>query len=103
MGRIFLAHGLAALPRHLERRTVNTITDPDLFQQELARIRREGCALQDEEYYIGMRGVAAPVFDAAGAVVGAIGVSGPSVRICSADLADLSRIVREIAREIPVE
>lgn len=103
MGRIFVAHGLIAMPPHLEAHTARTITDPDRFAEELQAILRQGYALQDEEYYLGMRGVAAPIFDAFGTVVGAVGVSGPSVRIKSSDLDQLATLTQEAARSIPAE
>ena len=53
----------------------NTITDPDLLLEELKRVRDQGYAVDDEEYYEGVRCVAAPV-RAGGEIVAALSVTG---------------------------
>lgn len=65
----------------LERRTSRTLTDREELEAQLARVRQEGFALADEELEDGLTGVAAPVVDAAGEVVAAVSVSGPSYRM----------------------
>lgn len=65
----------------LPRYTKNTITDRDSLFEELAEIRDQGYALNDEEEIRGVRAVGAPVFDANGDVIGSISVSGPISRI----------------------
>lgn len=61
--------------------TENTHRDLDAVLKELADTRRNGFAVDREEVEIGMRCVAAPLFDEHSAVVGALSVSGPSARI----------------------
>ena len=39
----------------------NTLTDPDAFREELARIRASGVALNDEELAYGLRSIASPI------------------------------------------
>jgi DNA-binding IclR family transcriptional regulator len=56
--------------------TENTITSLSVLKQELARIRGQGYAIDNQEVGIGIRGVGAPLFDHNGAVVGAVGVGG---------------------------
>jgi DNA-binding IclR family transcriptional regulator len=63
----------------LERRTARTITDPGALRAEAAAIRVRGYAVEDEEFRLGVRGVAAPVFSAAGEAAAALGVSGVDV------------------------
>jgi DNA-binding IclR family transcriptional regulator len=58
----------------------NTITDPEKLRAELARIRERGYAQSLEETDLGAWGVAAPIRDWKGQVVGAIGVAGPTLR-----------------------
>lgn len=58
--------------------TVKTITDPDVFASEMEKIRQRGYAIDDEEYSIGIRCCAAPVRNASGTVIAAIGVTAPS-------------------------
>ena len=66
-GKVFLA----ALPaeqagawldaKQLRRYTENSITDAEKYLQELERVRREGYALDDEEYIPGVRAVASAI------------------------------------------
>lgn len=62
----------------LERYTENTITEEATLFEELARIREQGYALNDEEEIAGFQAVAAPVHAGSGDVVGSISVAGPT-------------------------
>jgi IclR family pca regulon transcriptional regulator len=62
----------------------------DELRGELAKIRAEGWALQDEELAFGLRSVAAPVRDASGRVV-----AGANLAVQSRDWSS-QRIVREL-------
>ncbi|ACL24066.1 transcriptional regulator, IclR family [Chloroflexus aggregans DSM 9485] len=98
---------LAALPAaeferylasgHFERWTNKTITDRDRLRAELALARERGFALDDEEREEGVCCVAAPIFDRRGQVVGAISLSGPSIRLDRARAEALGPRVREAA------
>jgi IclR family acetate operon transcriptional repressor len=79
----------AVISSGLERRTPNTITDPERFRANLAEVKRRGFAVDDIENEEGIRCVAAPVFDHDGSVVAGISVSGPEQRIPAERLSDL--------------
>ena len=65
----WLAHQtLAAL-------TANTVTKPERLRKEIARARSQGYALVDQELEPGLRTLAVPLLDSAGATVAAINVS----------------------------
>jgi IclR family KDG regulon transcriptional repressor len=53
----------------------NTITDMDRLFNELEKIRKQGYAIDNEEYYKGVRCVAAPI-KAGGKIVAALSVTG---------------------------
>ncbi len=81
MGRVLLA-GLpdseleAYLGRvTLSRLTARTIATPAALRTELRRVRAQGYAIVDQELEEGLRSVAAPIRDRAGAVIGAANVS----------------------------
>src|SRR5208337_596933 len=57
--------------RGMPRLTVKTITTPALLRQELERVRAAGYAVDDEEHAVGLRCIAAPIFDETGDVVAA--------------------------------
>lgn len=65
----------------LEAPTPNSISDLARLREELKLIRCRGYALSDQEYLVGVRAVAAPVFSRHGEVSAALGISGPSSRL----------------------
>ena len=63
--------GAAALPALTE----HTLADPGALRTELARIRRKGVALVDQELEDGLRAIAAPLHDVGGRVVAAVNLA----------------------------
>jgi DNA-binding IclR family transcriptional regulator len=83
VGKVLLAYAPDAVRREvfaarLTAMTPATITSVGTLACELDRVRRRGLAVADGEYRIGVRSVAAPIFDARGAVVAALGIAGPA-------------------------
>lgn len=66
--------------------TRHTITNPAGLYEELSRVRDAGHALDLEEYEEGLRCVAAPIRDASGRVVAAVGIAGPTARVTNETL-----------------
>lgn len=66
--------------RGLPKLCTNTITDPGQLLAELAKIRRQGYAQSMEETDPGAWGIATPILDRDGELVGAIGIAGPVQR-----------------------
>lgn len=60
--------------------TPKTIADPRRLCHDLELTRARGYAESDEEVLEGARGVAAPIFDEQGDVVGSLGIGGPRHR-----------------------
>jgi len=76
-GKLFLAYKgpeqwQAALARPLRRRTPRTIVDPDVLTAQLERVLTDGVAFDEEEHYVGLCAMAAPVWDGAGTIVAAV-------------------------------
>jgi IclR family KDG regulon transcriptional repressor len=84
----------------LEAKTPYTITDPAKLREELAKVRRAGFAENVNETGVGVASVAAPIRDAAGAVVAAVSVAGPVMRVDGRSLRAFSGMVLEAAHEI---
>jgi IclR family pca regulon transcriptional regulator len=83
--------------------TPNTITDRQELEQELARVRRLGYAVNDQEWVLGLRSTAAPILDEDGAVAGAINISVSAAEISRKSLeSQFSPAVKAAAREISV-
>lgn len=83
----------------LSRETERTITEPRRLERELEETARRGYAVDDEEHALGLRCVAAPVFDEFGWAAAAISVSGPGARVPAERLAPLGRMVAQAALE----
>jgi len=87
VGKVFLAHGVVALPAgRLERLTARTLTSREALSRQLVDVRRRGYATIVDELEPGLMAVAAPVRSALGSVIAGISISGPSVRLTPADL-----------------
>jgi len=97
LGKVFLAFAGAPIPESLEPLTQRTITDPHLLAAHLRTQVAQGYTTDDEEYALGVRCVAAPLRDADGRVIAAIGVSGAAARISLDRLAELGAATRDIA------
>jgi IclR family transcriptional regulator, pca regulon regulatory protein len=92
MGKVLLAY----LPEpereqliaglQLTRRGPNSITSKRALRAELEQIRAAGLAVGDEELAPGVRTIAAPVRDAAGEVIAAIGVPVPAEAFSATEL-----------------
>lgn len=80
--------------------TRRTITDAEALRRHLATVRAAGVAFDDEEFSIGVRCLAAPIFRYDGNVCGAIGVSGPSPRVTDARLQEWEVLVKSMARDL---
>lgn len=84
----------------LVRITARTIATRAELEAELARIRRRGYAIDNEEHEEGVSCVAAPIFGFEGDVRAAISVSAPTQRVHSADTAELGELLAGRAAEI---
>lgn len=84
----------------LKRLTPATITNPAQLQERLEEIRRTGVSINREERRANISAAAAPVFDAAGECIAAVGVSGPSMRFAGERLQRTVGQVRDAAAEI---
>jgi IclR family acetate operon transcriptional repressor len=99
-GKVFLAYGAAAIAPRPQRLTERTIVDRHALEAELAVVRERGFATLVDELEPGLSVVAAPVFDAGGAVVAALAVSGPTARLPAHRLVLLGRVAIEQAHAV---
>jgi DNA-binding IclR family transcriptional regulator len=106
MGKVLLAFGETPPPAALEalgrlvRFTASTITSRAAMLAELEDVRDAGFAINRQERYDGVCGVAAPVLDAAGLARLAVGIQGPSVRLTDDRLRELGPLLVRTGREI---
>jgi DNA-binding IclR family transcriptional regulator len=90
----------AVIAQGLSPRTPQTITDPAELTKALAVVRQRGCAIEDEESEIGMRGISAPIRNDAGEVVAAVGLAGPVTRLSKKAIAAFIPHVIETADRV---
>ncbi len=87
VGKLFLAHEdpqrvrAYATRTGLTGHTRNSITDVTRLERELATVRAHGSARDDEELELGVRCMAAGVFDDQGKLLAGLSVSAPADRL----------------------
>jgi IclR family KDG regulon transcriptional repressor len=106
LGKVLLAH----LPREqvvsilaqrgLRRYTRKTNVSAARLFAELEVVRKKGYAVADEEAYLDLRALAAPVSDASGAVRAAVSVNGSPKDPVWSDLEKLVKLVQAAACDI---
>jgi DNA-binding IclR family transcriptional regulator len=84
----------------LEKRTPNTITDLDALAAELDKVTAQGYAVDDREYYEDVRCVAAPVRNAFGSIVAAVGITATTLTLQESMIPEVAVKVVKIAEEI---
>jgi DNA-binding IclR family transcriptional regulator len=76
--------------KEIRRFTQNTVIDVNELKRELKKVTELGYSIDNEELDTGVRCVAAPVRDYTRRIVGAVSISGPSMRL------SLDRIEKEL-------
>jgi IclR family transcriptional regulator, KDG regulon repressor len=106
VGKAILAHlptsvALGILERKgMVVHTDKTITDKDIFTQELKQVKEKGFALDLEENEYDITCIAAPIFDHLGKVIAAVSISGPTIRMKDARLIQLQKRMILIGMQI---
>lgn len=93
---------VSAIIRHhgMPRLTEKSIVRPGELFKELAKVRHQGFAIDDEEASMGLRCVASVVYNDCGEPLAAISVSGLTSRLTDDRLPMLGETVREVAAEL---
>lgn len=84
----------------LEPFTPKTLSSSNALLSDLEATRARGWSYDDEERYLGMRCVAASIFDAYGEPIAGISISGPTVRLKDEEIAGLGDEVAAAAQEV---
>ena len=80
--------------------TPHTLTTPERLYQSLDDIRKLGWSVDNEERYLGMRCVAAAIYNAEGKAIAGLSVSGPSARFLEDDIAKIGPIIVKAASQL---
>ncbi|MBP1706377.1 MAG: IclR family transcriptional regulator [Chloroflexi bacterium] len=84
----------------LKAYTANTLTEVNQLKTHLMVVAKEGVAFDDEEYFLGIRSVAAGIKDGEGKTLAAIGVLGPTIRLTRRHMLEIVPDVKNCALEI---
>jgi IclR family KDG regulon transcriptional repressor len=90
----------AILAKPLHAYTYKTITSPNDLLQELAKIRQQDYAVDNEEFETGVRAVAVAVHNHDGGVIAAISVAGLSTRFTPERIQEITGALQEAAHAI---
>ncbi|WP_343208290.1 IclR family transcriptional regulator [Anaerolentibacter hominis] len=85
---------------HIEKKTEHTITSLPLLLDELNEVRRRGYALDNEENEIGVRCIAASIYDFHGEALYAFSISAPISRMDDARIESLASYVLAAKKEL---
>lgn len=83
-----------------KRYTPNTITDIHEFKRHLRVVRRQGWAMDNEEYQLGHRCIGAPVYDYRGTPVASISASGSISQLSDDTLESVIHEVKQAAAKL---
>ena len=79
---------------------INTIPSISELKKEIQKIVHQGYAVDNEEYYENVRCLAAPIKDAFGKTVAAIGITATTIRFKHNMIPSTSKEVMRVASEI---
>ncbi len=107
-GKILLSELLKVEPNlvkktKLKKRTHATITNMDEFIKELKQVSKNKYAVDNEEYHVGVRCLAAPIVDKTQTAIAAIGITAPAARFEKKLIPQIAKIVTQIADELSKE
>ena len=106
VGKLFLAADDAQRIRAyagrtgLHGQTKNSITQLALLERELAKVRQHHCAHDNEELELGVRCMAAGIYDDQGKLVAGLSISAPASRMDEAWLAQLQTTALDISNTL---
>jgi IclR family KDG regulon transcriptional repressor len=86
--------------QELRAYTQNTIVDINKLKRSLAVIRKNGVAVDNEEYEPGVKCVGAPIYDYSGEAIAAFAIAGPSIRLPQTKIRHLKEKILRASQEI---
>jgi IclR family KDG regulon transcriptional repressor len=81
-------------------RRPNTPVDEEELRNHIRKVKRQGYAIEDEICDEGTRAIAAPIYNADGRIVAAVGVAGPRIRIRKNQFSKLAQTVVAAAEQV---
>jgi DNA-binding IclR family transcriptional regulator len=109
VGKLFLAADdpkvvkAYVLRTGLAGHTRNSLTDADRLERELTQVRRLGYARDNEELELGVRCIAAGIYDDSGRLVAGLSISAPADRLQDEWLEELVKTANRISQALGYE
>lgn len=104
LGKCLLAYSsekdLPNLPDTFPAYTVNTLTTKEQLLEELVVTRERGYAIDNMEHEFGISCVAIPLFGQSGEIIGAVSVSGPSLRFNAQTIPTIYATMKSILTDV---
>lgn len=104
-GKVLLAHHhetvvQAVIDAGLPKMGPNSITDPELFLQDLNEVKNQGFSICIDELHEDVVSIAAPIRDYTGNVIAAVSIAGPAQRITEDKLDGYTSAVINAGNEV---
>lgn len=108
LGKVLFAFQKEKIQRELldtinfEAFTRRSITNLSTFQFEIEKVKQNHVAYDDEEFSVGVKCMAVPVFKHDGSIAAAIGLSGPSPRVTDDKISIWSVLLKKEAEQLSI-
>ena len=88
---------------HYQKQTELTLSNEESFLSELAKVRQEGYAIDNEENEPGVRCIAVPILDHMGCAIAAISMSTLVNRVDDEELKEFVKMLKRSGKDISVQ
>ena len=103
LGKSILAFGNYDLEKiKFNQFTNNTITNIENLKKEILEVKNKGYSIDNKEYQDGMCCVAVPLFNKENILIGAVGISGNSMRLKANKLSEIGEIISDIVSKYSI-
>lgn len=107
-GKVFLAFQIAEPAKFIQRldltaHTQNTAATPEAVLAGIEQTRAQGYAMDEEEYLPGVRCIAAPVTNAFGKTIAAVGITASTSTFTKAKIRTMADRIKTAAAEISAD
>jgi DNA-binding IclR family transcriptional regulator len=107
-GKVFMAFGTESLldrflETELEALTSHTITQPEKLKIELAKVKKKGFGISQEEQETDFCAIAAPIIDTTGRISGVVAIAIPPSRFKGKRITELSKNLLKMTNSIMKE
>ena len=103
LGKSILAFGNYNLEQlRLKQYTNNTITNIKALEEEVNMVRQKGFSIDNREFQDGMCCIGVPLFNTDNILIGAVGISGSSIRLTPEKLDSMGTTISDLVHDYKV-